>query len=149
MIKKSCMALFICFILTNFITTILIAEVIEEQHMTPNAVVSAITRGKISPEREFIGTVYFDEVSDVSVELGGKVDSIQFDEGQQIQSSHPPKYRIFLPRGITMENSSNSTKTPHRKTFYIYYYWPDLEGSQKVNFLWLVKDPLLILGHKW
>jgi RND family efflux transporter MFP subunit len=84
MIKKNYMAIFIFFILLNSIPTILLAEDKEKQHMTPNVVVSLVNRGKILPEREFIGTVYYDEVSDVSVELGGKVEIIKFDEGRQI-----------------------------------------------------------------
>jgi len=79
------MALFVFFILLNSSSAILFAEGTVEKHVKPNVVVSVINRGKILPEREFIGTVYYDEVSNVSVELGGKVEIIKFNEGQQIQ----------------------------------------------------------------
>lgn len=57
-----------------------------EQKIPPvNVVVSQITRGTIAPEGEFIGTVYFPEVSDVSAEVSGTVEIVKFEEGQHIK----------------------------------------------------------------
>lgn len=53
----------------------------KEQVMPANVVVSKVTIGLIAPEQEFIGTVYYLEVSDVSAEVNGRVDIITFEEG--------------------------------------------------------------------
>lgn len=50
-----------------------------------NVVVSKVTTGIVAPEVEFIGTVYYPEVSDVSAEVSGTVKTIQFEEGQHIR----------------------------------------------------------------
>ena len=56
------------------------------QKMPPtNVVVSKVTTGIVAPEVEFIGTVYYPEVSDVSAEVNGTVKTIQFEEGQHIK----------------------------------------------------------------
>lgn len=47
-------------------------------------VVAEVKRGMIAPESEFIGTVYYQEVSDVAGEVDGKVESVEFEEGQRM-----------------------------------------------------------------
>ena len=60
------------------------AENNQKKQMPPaNVVVSKVTKGMIAPEDEFIGTVYYIEVSDVSPEVSGSVESITFEEGQR------------------------------------------------------------------
>ena len=39
----------------------------------------------IHPEEEFVGTVYYPEVSDVSAEVSGTVKTIAFEEGQTMK----------------------------------------------------------------
>lgn len=51
-------------------------------------VVAEISSGVIAPEAEFIGTVYYQEVSDVASEVSGSVEAIMFDEGQRVNKSH-------------------------------------------------------------
>lgn len=56
----------------------------ENEKMPPaNVVVSKVTSGTIQPHQEFIGTVYYREVSDVSAEVSGRVEIIAFEEGQR------------------------------------------------------------------
>ena len=56
----------------------------EKEQMPPaNVVVSKVTTGTIEPEQEFIGTVYYREVSDISAEVNGRVEIITFEEGQR------------------------------------------------------------------
>lgn len=56
------------------------------ENMPPaNVVVSPVTSGMINPEEEFVGTVYYPEVSDVSAEVNGTVQTITFEEGQKIK----------------------------------------------------------------
>jgi RND family efflux transporter MFP subunit len=48
-------------------------------------VLGAITSGEIAPEAEFVGTVYFQEVSELAAEVRGKVLKVLFDEGQKVK----------------------------------------------------------------
>jgi RND family efflux transporter MFP subunit len=62
------------------------AEENQSQGIPPAlVVVSDIRTGTISPETEFIGTVYYQEVSDVASEVTGKVEIVRFEEGQRIK----------------------------------------------------------------
>jgi RND family efflux transporter MFP subunit len=54
-----------------------------EQVPPANVVVSKIAVGTIKPRQEFIGTVYYLEVSNVSGEVSGRVESITFEEGKR------------------------------------------------------------------
>jgi RND family efflux transporter MFP subunit len=48
-------------------------------------VVSSVTSGTVSPAAEFVGTVYFREVSDVAGEVDGKVNDVRFEEGKRVK----------------------------------------------------------------
>jgi RND family efflux transporter MFP subunit len=48
-------------------------------------VVSEVHSGMVAPENEFIGTVYYQEVSDVASEMDGKVEEVRFEEGQRVK----------------------------------------------------------------
>jgi RND family efflux transporter MFP subunit len=50
-----------------------------------NVAVSVIKSGKIAPQTEFIGTVFYEEVSDVASELSGLVEVVRFEEGQRVK----------------------------------------------------------------
>ncbi|MFQ5329942.1 MAG: efflux RND transporter periplasmic adaptor subunit, partial [Thermodesulfobacteriota bacterium] len=52
-------------------------------------VVSDVTGGMIVPEGEFVGTVYYREVSDLASEVSGRVDAVHFEEGQRVREGHP------------------------------------------------------------
>jgi membrane fusion protein, multidrug efflux system len=56
------------------------------QGMPPaTVVVSALRVGVIAPEVEYVGTVYYPEVSDVAAESSGRIEAVHFDEGQRIK----------------------------------------------------------------
>jgi len=75
----------IILILMVVVPTHTTAESIEKREMPPaNVVVSKVTTGTIAPEGEFIGTVYYLEVSDVSAEVNGTVEILEFEEGHRI-----------------------------------------------------------------
>jgi RND family efflux transporter MFP subunit len=58
----------------------------KEQGMPPaTVVVSPVKNGVITPKAEFIGTVYYEEVSDVAAEVSGSVDSVNVEEGQRVK----------------------------------------------------------------
>ncbi len=48
-------------------------------------VVSGVTSGFIAPENEYIGTVYYQEVSDVASEVSGLSEEVRFEEGQRVK----------------------------------------------------------------
>lgn len=48
-------------------------------------VVAEVTPGMIAPEAEFIGTVYYQEVSDVAAEVRGKIEEAFFEEGDRVK----------------------------------------------------------------
>jgi len=84
MIKKILQTTLILLILICTSPALLTAKNSEKEQMPPaNVVVSKVTHGKIAPEEEFIGTVYYLEVSDVSAEVSGRVDVTTFEEGQR------------------------------------------------------------------
>ena len=47
-------------------------------------VVSEVVAGMVAPQSEYIGTVFFREVSDIACEVDGKVESLEFEEGQRV-----------------------------------------------------------------
>jgi RND family efflux transporter MFP subunit len=55
----------------------------------PPAVVSvaSVKTGNIAPQAEFIGTVFYEEVSDVASEVSGRVEEVRFEEGQHIKKN--------------------------------------------------------------
>jgi len=84
MIKKILHTTLILLILICASPALVPAENSEKEQMPPaNVVVSKVTTGTIAPEEEFIGTVYYLEVSDVSAEVSGAVEVTKFEEGQR------------------------------------------------------------------
>jgi RND family efflux transporter MFP subunit len=55
----------------------------------PPAVVGVATvkSGNVVPQTEFIGTVFYEEVSDVASEVSGRVEEVRFEEGQHIKKN--------------------------------------------------------------
>lgn len=61
----------------------------ENNQMPPaKVVVSEVRSGTIIPEVEFIGTVYYPQVSNVASEVSGKVDRVNFEEGDRVKKGH-------------------------------------------------------------
>jgi RND family efflux transporter MFP subunit len=66
--------------------TAVFTDVAYGQGMPPAKVVVAdVSEGMIAPQAAFVGTVYFNEVSDVAAEVDGKVEEYHFDEGWRIK----------------------------------------------------------------
>lgn len=87
MLKKIRIALFIFVLLCSFSS--LYAQEKKPQGMPPpaNVVVSEVSTGIVAPEAEFVGTVYYQEVSDVACEVDGKVEEVSFEEGQRVKKN--------------------------------------------------------------
>ena len=77
--QKLLLALFI-FILFN------LSAIYAQEGMPPaNVVVADVSTGIVAPEAEFVGTVYYREVSDVACEIDGKIEEVSFEEGQRVK----------------------------------------------------------------
>jgi RND family efflux transporter MFP subunit len=48
-------------------------------------VVSEVRAGQISPEAEYVGTVFYPEVSDVAAESNGRIETVNFEDGQRVK----------------------------------------------------------------
>jgi len=55
---------------------------------TPPAavVVSDVSAGFVAPEAEFVGTVFYLEVSEVAAEVNGRIEEVNFEEGHRIKA---------------------------------------------------------------
>jgi len=51
-------------------------------------VVAKVTTGLIAPEAEFVGTVYYQEVSDVATEVSGMIEVVNFEEGKRVKEGY-------------------------------------------------------------
>ncbi len=49
--------------------------------------VAQIETGKVTPQTEFIGTVFYEEVSDVASEVSGRVDEVRVEDGQRVKQN--------------------------------------------------------------
>ena len=50
-----------------------------------NVVVSGVSTGIMAPESEFVGTVYYQQVSGIASEVEGVVEAAGFEEGQRVK----------------------------------------------------------------
>jgi RND family efflux transporter MFP subunit len=79
----------ICTAVVGLTIILAVAAVVTAQEGKPGGrppapvVVAKITSGTVAPASEFIGTVYFVEVSDVAAETSGRIDEVTFEEGQR------------------------------------------------------------------
>jgi RND family efflux transporter MFP subunit len=63
----------------------LYAQETKAQGMPPaKVVVAEVSEGMIAPENEFVGTVFYEEVSEVASEVEGLVQAVGFEEGQRV-----------------------------------------------------------------
>ena len=84
MVKK--ISITLCFFMLLFSFCLLHAQEEDAQGMPPaSVVVSEVTSGMVAPESEFIGTVYYQEVSDLASEVDGLVEAVSFEEGQRVK----------------------------------------------------------------
>jgi membrane fusion protein (multidrug efflux system) len=70
-----------------FLLGVALPTAAQEKGGAPAALVtvSEIREGMVDPEAEFVGTVYYPEVSEVSSEVSGSVVNVNFDEGDRVR----------------------------------------------------------------
>ena len=123
MLKKTHF-LFFFFILLSPTLYLHAQEKPKSQGMPPApVVVSEVRRGMIAPESEFIGTVFYHEVSDVAAEVEGLVETVNFEEGRRVE-----KGRILVKLGSDLLiKNLEATQASYEQALF------DLENS-KVEF---------------
>jgi RND family efflux transporter MFP subunit len=85
MVKRTYILVMTVFILLSF-SAVLCAQEEKKQGMPPaKVVVAEVSSGMLAPQAEFIGTMYFQEKSEVAAEVEGKVDVVNFDEGDRVK----------------------------------------------------------------
>lgn len=86
-LKRSLRFLFLGGLLMNLFASALWGQ--DKPKGPPPAVVSVVPvkTGNVTPRAEFIGTVFYEEVSDVASELSGPVEEVRFEEGQRIKKN--------------------------------------------------------------
>ena len=86
-LKRVLCVLILSGLLLNFCITALWGQ--DKPKGPPPAVVSVapVKTGEVSPQTEFIGTVFYEEVSDVASEVSGRVEEVRFEEGQHIKKN--------------------------------------------------------------
>ncbi len=105
-------AIIITFSLLIFSSSVLYAEKDKPQGMPPAIVVVAeIRAGMVAPEMDFIGTVYYKEVSNVASEVNGLVESVEFEEGKRVK-----KGQLLVKLSSELLNKTlNATKASHEQ----------------------------------
>lgn len=68
-------------------------------------VVGKVTTGDMAPQTEYIGTVYFTEISDVAAEVDGKLVSLRVQDGQRVQKGDP---LVILSSDILEQSIANA-----------------------------------------
>ena len=84
-LKRSFRFLFFSGLIMNLLVSVLWGQ--DKPKGSPPAVVTVVPvkTDNIIPQAEFIGTVFYKEVSDVASEISGRVDEVRFEEGQRIK----------------------------------------------------------------
>jgi membrane fusion protein (multidrug efflux system) len=77
--------LFVLLIIFSFVSPLKAQEEGRGGMPAAKVVVSDVKTGIVAEKNEFIGTVYYVEVSDVASEVNGKVESVSFEEGQRVK----------------------------------------------------------------
>ena len=83
-------------------------------------VVSEVSSGMITSEVEFIGTVFYQEVSEVAAEVNGKVEEVLFEEGERIKKG---KSLVRLDSEL-LKKTIESTRASYEQTL------SDLESAR-------------------
>jgi RND family efflux transporter MFP subunit len=93
-----------------------------KQGMPPaHVVVSEVTSNMISPTNDFIGTVYYQEVSDVAAEVEGLVERVKFEEGKRVKKG---EMLVKLSSDL-LEKTLQSTQSSHEQVL------SDLEKAKR------------------
>ena len=86
--KRSALVLFFLFV-SVFHPEEFYAQGNKTGGMPPAAVVvSEVQSGLVAPEAQFVGTVFYPEVSEVAAEVSGRIEVVHFEEGQRVKNGY-------------------------------------------------------------
>ncbi len=71
--------------------------------------VAKLSSGMIAPSSQYVGTVYFQEVSDIAAEVSGRVDSVNFEDGEVVKAGG----RLVKINSSILAKSLQSTRATH------------------------------------
>lgn len=74
-------------------------------------VVAEVSQGMIAPDAEFVGTVFYQEVSEVAAEVNGKVEEVLFEEGKKIKKGAT----LVRLDSELLEKAIEATKASHEQ----------------------------------
>ncbi len=84
-LKRALLAICFCVLMLGFFSIPLWGQEKPKGPPPAKVAVSTVKTGMVVPQAEFIGTVFYQEVSDVASELSGRVEDVRFEEGQRIK----------------------------------------------------------------
>lgn len=91
LLRKAVFVLLLCAITISPLLLAITNELFAQKKGKPkgmppaNVVVATATSGMIAPQVEYVGTVYYKEVSDVASEVAGSVERVSFEEGRRVK----------------------------------------------------------------
>jgi len=74
-------------------------------------VVGEVLLGMIAPEAEFIGTIFYNQVSEVAAEVSGRVEAVYFEEGQKVKKGE----QLVRVNAELLEKSLKSTQASYEQ----------------------------------
>jgi RND family efflux transporter MFP subunit len=74
-------------------------------------VVSDVVRGEAEPMAEFVGTVYYSRVSKVAAEVEGRVEKVNFEEGERVKKGR----RLILLGTDLLDNEIDGTRAAYEQ----------------------------------
>jgi len=99
----------IILIVASLFSTLYAQDKPAEGRPPAQVVISKVETGTVAPEVEFVGTVYFAEVSDVATEVDGRIDVVDFEEGQGVKRG---QVLVKLNTDL-LQKSIESTRASH------------------------------------
>jgi membrane fusion protein (multidrug efflux system) len=135
---KKTMARFIQLIVGVFFVLLVSSRVLDAQGMPPaNVVVEELRSGTMSPQTEFIGTVYYQEISDIASEVGGLAESITFEEGKRVRKGDV----LITIASDLLEKTLQAMKASHEQVLTEQTSAQrDLERAEKLHAEQLISD---------
>jgi RND family efflux transporter MFP subunit len=105
-------------ILVLAVLLLLSSQILEAEEKRPKGppplppakvVVAELKAGMVAPQAEYIGTVYFQEVSTIAAEVSGRVEEVGFEDGQTVKTG----FKLVKIDSEILEKSLLSTKAAH------------------------------------
>src|SRR3989304_7963124 len=74
-------------------------------------IVAAVSSGMVVPQSNFVGTVYYQEVSDIASEVDGLIETAAFEEGKGVKKGEP----LVRLNGDLLQKTIQATRASYEK----------------------------------